>query len=67
VAPFRLFANLNPIERLWKFIKKIVTVNQYYEEFDEFKKSLMGFFKGIKKYKNELRTLITDNFPILGT
>jgi transposase len=59
--------NLNPIERLWKFMKKKVTANKYYEEFDDFKKSLVNFFKGIRKYKNELRTLITDNFPILGT
>ena len=31
--------NLNPIERLWKFMKKKVTANRYYEEFDDFKKS----------------------------
>lgn len=59
--------NLNPIERLWKFMKKKVTANKYYEEFDDFKKSLMSFFKGINKYKKELETLINDNFPILGT
>lgn len=27
--------NLNPIERLWKFMKKKVTANQYYEEFTD--------------------------------
>jgi transposase len=59
--------NLNPIERLWKFMKKKVTANKYYEEFDDFKKSLVNFFKGIRKYKSELQSLITDNFPILGT
>jgi transposase len=59
--------NLNPIERLWKFMKKKVTANKYYEEFDDFKNSLINFFKGIRKYKKELETLITDNFPILGT
>jgi transposase len=59
--------NLNPIERLWKFMKKKVTANRYYEEFDVFKKSLIKFFRGIGKFHNELETLITDNFPILGT
>lgn len=59
--------NLNPIERLWKFMKKKVTANRYFEEFDDFRKSLVNFFRGIRKYRPELETLITDNFPILGT
>lgn len=59
--------NLNPIERLWKFMKKNVTANRYFEEFPEFKKTLMEFFRGIRKYKPELESLITDNFQILGT
>ncbi len=59
--------NLNPIERLWKFMKKKVTANRFFEEFLDFKKSLMEFFRGIRKYRTELRTLITDNFSILGT
>lgn len=59
--------NLNPIERLWKFMKKKVTANRYFEDFDDFKKTLMEFFRGIRKYRSELETLITDNFPIIGT
>ncbi len=59
--------NLNPIERLWKFMKAKVTANRYYEKFDQFKDSLTQFFRGIRKYKLELETLITDKFPILGT
>ena len=59
--------NLNPIERLWKFMKKKVTANRYFEEYDDFKKSLMEFFRGIRKYHSELETLITDNFSIIGT
>lgn len=59
--------NLNPIERLWKFMKKKVTANRYFEEFDDFKKTLMEFFRGIRKYRPELETLITDNFSIIGT
>ena len=59
--------NLNPIERLWKFMKKKVTANRYYEEFDDFKSSLVNFFRYIRKYRSELKSLLTDNFPILGT
>lgn len=59
--------NLNPIERLWKFMKKNVSANRYFEEFEDFKKSTMDFFRTIRKYKKELRSLINDNFPILGT
>ena len=59
--------NLNPIERLWKFMKKKVTANNYFEEFDDFKLALVNFFRGIRKHRVELETLITDNFPILGT
>ncbi|MCY4644976.1 MAG: IS630 family transposase [Bacteriovoracales bacterium] len=59
--------NLNLIERLWKFMKKKVTANRYYEEFDDFKKSLTTFFRTIRKYHPELESLLRDNFPILGT
>lgn len=59
--------NLNPIERLWKFMKKKVTANRYFDEFDDFKKTLMEFFRGIRKYRSELETLITDNFSVIGT
>ncbi len=58
--------NLNPIERLWKFMKKEVTANRYYENYDDFKGSLSQFFRGIRKHRSKLETLITDNFSILG-
>lgn len=59
--------NLNPIERLWKFMKKKVTLNRHFEYFDDFKKNLMEFFRTIRKYRPELETLITDNFSPIGT
>jgi transposase len=58
--------NLNPIERLWKFMKKKVIYNKYYEKFDEFEYACMTFFRGIRKFKTELETLITDNFRAVG-
>jgi hypothetical protein len=36
--------NLNPIERLWKYFKKAVTSNKYYETFPEFKLEVEYFF-----------------------
>jgi transposase len=58
--------NLNPIERFWKFFKKKVLYNQYYEKFDEFESSCVNFFKGIAQYGPELSSLITDNFTPMG-
>lgn len=36
--------NLNPIERLWKWMKERVIYNTYYEHFEEFRAAVMGFF-----------------------
>lgn len=36
--------NLNPIERLWKWMKERVIYNTYYEYFEEFKAAVLGFF-----------------------
>lgn len=36
--------NLNPIERLWKWMKERVIYNTYYPEFDDFKLAVFGFF-----------------------
>ena len=57
--------NLNPIERLWKFFKKKVLANRYYESFLEFQEVCSMFFKNISHYKSELQSLLTDNFQII--
>jgi transposase len=36
--------NLNPIERLWKWMKETVVYNTYYEEFEQFRDAIKGFF-----------------------
>jgi hypothetical protein len=41
---------------------KIVTYNKYYSNFEEFSKKLDQFFADITKYKEQLQTLINDNF-----
>ena len=59
--------NLNLIERFWKFFKRKVLYNKYYEKFDVFWDACAGFFNDIVKYENELRSLLTDNFQIIGS
>ncbi len=58
--------NLNLIERLWKYFRKIVLNNKYYETFDEFKKACKSFFRRSKRYKEDLFSLLTENFQIIG-
>ena len=59
--------NLNPSERLWKFMRKTALPNEYCESFKDWKNKVMGFFRGIRKYRPELETLISDNFELIGT
>jgi len=54
--------NLNLIERLWRFYKKTILYDTYHKTFTDFKKETLTFFENIHIYKNELRTLLKDNF-----
>jgi transposase len=55
--------NLNLIERLWKFFRKIVLANRYHETLEEFSKATILFFKNLhRKYQNQLATLMTETF-----
>jgi transposase len=58
--------NLNLIERYWKFFKKKVLYNRYFESFDEFKNACKEFFRNPSQYRDELRSLLTENFSIIG-
>lgn len=54
--------NLNLIERLWRFYKQTVLYDTYHKTFTDFKKETATFFENIHTYKNQLRTLLKDNF-----
>jgi len=54
--------NLNLIERLWKFFKKKILYNTYYEKFEDFVSACKGFFRSRMKYRDELRSLLKENF-----
>jgi len=57
--------NLNLIERLWRFFHQKITWNHYFETYEEFRKISLNFFRNLKKYKQELSTLLTDNFQVV--
>ena len=56
--------NLNLIERLWKFFKKEILYNKYYEKFEDFVESCKGFFRCRTKYREKLRSLLAENFHL---
>ena len=58
--------NLNLIERYWKFFKKKVLYGRYYETFDLFKTACDQFFASTDRFRDDLRSLLTDNFQITG-
>ncbi len=58
--------NLNLIERLWKFMYKKVINNKYYEKAKEFQQNICDFFDNLDIYKEELDTLLTCNFRVIG-
>ena len=60
--------NLNPIERLWKWMKERVIYNSYYEHFDDFRKAVFGFFEVLSiaavesSIGQSLRSRVRDKF-----
>jgi len=59
--------NLNLIERLWKLFRKDTMNNKYHETFAAFKKEATRFFKSLRGRKEELKTLLTENFQLIDT
>jgi transposase len=64
--------NLNPIERLWKWMKERVIYNKYYREFEEFKVAVFGFFATISNVAadsilgQDFRSRVRDKFRPIG-
>ena len=58
--------NLNLIERIWKFMHKHVTNNDYYQHFESFRYSIISFLKNVDQYKDELKSLLTFKFQKLN-
>src|SRR5271170_5948053 len=64
--------NLNPIERLWKWMKERVIYNTYYSEFEDFKSAIFGFFAALSMLAAEsvlgqdFRSRVRDHFRPIG-
>ena len=64
--------NLNPIERLWKWMKERVLYNTYYEYFDDFRQAIFGFLESLSRLdpKSELGQVfssrVRDHFRAMG-
>jgi len=58
--------NLNLIERLWRFVKKHLVKNRYVEKYKTFRCQAFRLLNHISDYKDELVTLITENFEIIN-
>jgi transposase len=64
--------NLNPIERLWKWMKERVIYNTYYREFEDFKLAVFGFFATISAIAadsilgQDFRSRVRDKFRPVG-
>ncbi len=56
--------NLNPIERLWKFVRKKFFKDKYRDTFAKFRTQLDHFFANLDQYRDELASLITENFEL---
>jgi len=64
--------NLNPIERLWKWMKERVLYNTYYEYFDDFKKAIFGFLDSVSNldpnstFGKTFASRVRDHFRAIG-
>lgn len=58
--------NLNLIERFWKFLRKQVLRNTYYATFAEFRSAIQRLLANLTTYRDELTTLMTENFHLFG-
>ncbi len=58
---------LNLIERVWRFFKKKVLYNKYYEDLDNFRKASITFFRNFGNYTDELESLLGGGFEGFNT
>ncbi len=64
--------NLNPIERLWKWMKERVLYNTYYPEFEDFRSAVLGFFAVLSSLgpesilSQDFRSRVRDKFSPIG-
>ncbi len=57
--------NLNLIERLWKFMRKKVINDEYYEKFSEFNNAINSFIRNLHNMCDELKQFIGTKMHLL--
>lgn len=58
--------NLTLIERFWKFLRKHVTANRFSATFAEFRAAVTTLLANLAAYRDELASLMTENFHLFG-
>jgi transposase len=56
--------NLNLIERLWKFLRR-KALNRWHKTFEEMQAAVAEVLDHLEAYRDELATLMTEEFPIV--
>ena len=62
--------NLNlivPLFRDWRWLKKNVCYNKYYEKFSAFKEKILERLENLANYREEMEKLMTENFQLFPT
>lgn len=60
--------NLNLIERLWKFLRKTILSNKYYQTFEEFFSAVKNFIDALPvRYKEQLQSLLSFHFEVFDS
>lgn len=65
--------NLNPIERVWKFLKDRVIYNSYYEDFIDFQHAVLGFLRTLgdlnpeSEFGRAFKSRVRDKFRAIGS
>jgi len=65
--------NLNPIERVWKFLKDRVIYNTYYEDFSDFQHAVLGFLRALgnldpeSEFGRAFKSRVRDKFRPIGS
>lgn len=57
--------NLNLIERLWRYFKKEVMKNKYYEDYKSFEDAVELFFTQFEDRRKDLSTLLNFKFGVI--
>jgi hypothetical protein len=54
-----------PVERLWKFVRKTFFKDKYRDTFAKFRAQLDDFFANLDQYRDQLASLLTTHFELV--